>query len=495
MTTQEQPGTTTTASSPMSGTETSNTTLTKGNETFNIDKYSIQEIFGLLNIQTPSELTVDNIDNAIIKQIKELDDKSQKNRNILLFFDDMRKKILAFIEKHKLDIEANNMPTETNYSRTDQGSYEYNDNPIMKKLLKKIDTQIEELEQREEERNKLLDEPQEPKWELISTKANISQLNQLNQKTFDRTINIDTRFREDYYGTNSNDFYVSLGEEFKNIISMEVVTIEIPNNRYQLEEGLNSFTILEVQELRDAQNNLISQNVFEYPVYLEPGNYGSSTDLTNYFASEFNEDFVAQYLGDSNFPHVQSSEFRVFGKYNENEDAQDYVEPRIIFRINDRTGFTEIYAKNASSKLIIKFNPQPSNPYRDIGYLLGYTERVYNGKNKHISERIFQFNGLSYFYLAIDDFKNNSVRTITNNLKNSNISENIISRFAMIAQRFGGNFDEKRFSGSSGRKRTYYGPVNMNRLRISLLDEFGNLLDIKNGDWFITLLFRCKYLN
>lgn len=474
--------------------DTNNIDNSEKNDVYNINKYTITEIFKLLDINKPSDLTDENIDNAIVDQIQMLDDSLKQDKKILLFFSDMREKIMSFIQQNRDELETNRMPVNSSATKQNNTSgYDYTGNPIMQKILEQMDNDIqtqEMLERKQNEQLALLSK--EPKWELLDKKADVKDINQIIQKTFDRTINIDTRFRDNYYDTNSNDFYISLGEEFKNIVSMEVVTIELPNNRYQLTEGLNSFTILELDTTTDL--------TYTYPVYLEPGNYGSSRDLATFFAGDFNTEFVETYYDDPSYSFLKSYPFnsnsekiRIFGKYGETYNT-DLTEPRVIFRVNDRTGYTEIYAHNPDNRLIILFNPSPENPYKDIGYLLGFTEKVYNGSYKYISERIFQVNGLSYFYLAIDDFTNNSVRTITNNLKNSSISENIISRFALISQRFGGNFDEKRFSGSSGRKRTYYGPVNINKLRISLIDEFGELLDIKNGDWFITLLFKCNYM-
>lgn len=451
---------------------------------FNIDEYSIDELLYLFDIRSPSDFNEDHIDNRVIALMRNFTGL-QQNKS-MIFLGDAREKILEYMRIHKQLIEANIMPptdtTETSPSLDEIAdrygiNAEYlTTNPIMAQELEELNRTQQIQETIEQERNQIIDDEAqgEKEWSLSKTKASSKLINMITPSTFDRTLNIDTRFRDNYESTNSNDFTVILNDEFKNILSMEVVSIEVPNNRYQIEEGNNTFTISEV---------LSSGTINTYTITLEPGNYGNSTNITDFFADELNTNYDS------------TGSFRLFGKYNEVTTSADYVIPRFIFRVNDRTGFTEIYTQDTTSKILLQFNENPTNPYKDIGFLLGYTHKLYTGQNKYVSERIFQFNGLSYFYLSIDDYNNNSIRSITNNLKNSNVSENVISRFALVANRFGGNFDEKRFSGSTGRKRIYQGTVDIKKLHIRLLDEFGEPLDIKNGDWFITLLFRCQYTN
>ena len=43
------------------------------------------------------------------------------------------------------------------------------------------------------------------------------------------------------------------------------------------------------------------------------------------------------------------------------------------------------------------------------------------------------------------------------------------------------------------RSRNYFGPVNISKLHISLLDEYGRILNLNNMDWSMALLFECIY--
>jgi hypothetical protein len=50
------------------------------------------------------------------------------------------------------------------------------------------------------------------------------------------------------------------------------------------------------------------------------------------------------------------------------------------------------------------------------------------------------------------------------------------------------------FSGSlQDNTRTYFGPVNIDRMRVRLLNDKGNVLNMNGGDWCVTLICDCLY--
>ena len=50
------------------------------------------------------------------------------------------------------------------------------------------------------------------------------------------------------------------------------------------------------------------------------------------------------------------------------------------------------------------------------------------------------------------------------------------------------------FSGSlQDNARTYFGPVNIDKMRVKLLDDKGNVLNLNGCDWCVTLICDCLY--
>jgi hypothetical protein len=50
------------------------------------------------------------------------------------------------------------------------------------------------------------------------------------------------------------------------------------------------------------------------------------------------------------------------------------------------------------------------------------------------------------------------------------------------------------FSGSlQDSSRTYFGPVNIERMAVKLLDDKGNVLNLNGNDWCVSLVCECLY--
>ena len=69
--------------------------------------------------------------------------------------------------------------------------------------------------------------------------------------------------------------------------------------------------------------------------------------------------------------------------------------------------------------------------------------------------------------------------------------------FAIIPIKYGSMSTGQLYTELSGQfqdnKRNYFGPVNIDRLRIRLLDDKGNVIDLHGGDWCITLISENLY--
>jgi len=95
-------------------------------------------------------------------------------------------------------------------------------------------------------------------------------------------------------------------------------------------------------------------------------------------------------------------------------------------------------------------------------------------------------------YTINEIFKNNE-RTTNYRLKSPTATDT----FAIIPVKHGGlNTGDSyiEFGGSlQDNRRTYFGPVNIERLRVKLLDDKGNVLNLNGGDWSITLISENLY--
>ena len=85
------------------------------------------------------------------------------------------------------------------------------------------------------------------------------KINPIARKCKSVVLNINTLFRKNYYNTKSTDFIIDLPEEFKNVISLRVQTVQIPDSVYTFSSklGTNEFSI-ELFDI-DADNVTIKE--------------------------------------------------------------------------------------------------------------------------------------------------------------------------------------------------------------------------------------------
>ena len=80
---------------------------------------------------------------------------------------------------------------------------------------------------------------------------------------------------------------------------------------------------------------------------------------------------------------------------------------------------------------------------------------------------------------------------------NSILQNNIITRINLAAlQAEVGIYQCSSDAGLTtqiNRTREYFGPVDIQRLRVTLYDEYGRILDLNNMDWSFSLAFEILY--
>jgi hypothetical protein len=126
-----------------------------------------------------------------------------------------------------------------------------------------------------------------------------------------------------------------------------------------------------------------------------------------------------------------------------------------------------------------------------LGWNLGFTQPKYSGQIKYTSESIINPSISRYLYLAIDDFNNNVNNHFITAFNKSILSPNILARIAIKGD-FCKWIMENDYSVVSEPRR-YFGPVDIQRLRIQLLDDQGRLMDMNNANYSFCLNFKILY--
>lgn len=306
-------------------------------------------------------------------------------------------------------------------------------------------------------------------------------LNQLNTRVITKCLNIDTRFRENLHSTQSSDFVVQLPNKFNKVVSMQLSSLEFPvafygisaafgNNYLYMSVNHNSFDI--------SGAILTTTQTFIIP----DGNY-NATDLVN---------TVNGLLCPLNTNNTVKNPNSIFS----------YIQISLdITTTGSGTGKVTIYPTGTYANYVLSINLDftkdinGNNDSTDIitkfGWNMGFVKQIYSGSNTYIADTIIEPAAIRYIYLAIDDFNNSANSQFVNVFQKSFMGNDIFARISIKGSYFS-LIMESDFNIVTEPRR-YFGPVDIQRLRIRLLDEHGRILPMNNSNFSFCLDLKLLY--
>jgi len=263
------------------------------------------------------------------------------------------------------------------------------------------------------------------------------------------TVSIDTRFRDNYYTTESSDFSVTLPVKIHRVTGVSITDIMIPVSFYAISEKY--------------QNNyfFIDDTKVEIP---------SGTYTTTEFVTRLNNLLVTS--ADANLNTIESAIDTTSGKI-------------IIARHLGGATFTMSFNRDILGNV-----DETKNIQLNLGWLMGYRFAHYQGSSAYVSEGLYETNSPRYIYISVDEYTNNKDMFFTAALNDSILRHDILAKAPVYAAGPGNFLTSGNFSFYTAKLRTFSGSSDINRVKIRLFDEYGRTLDMNNMDYSITLDFN-----
>jgi hypothetical protein len=126
-----------------------------------------------------------------------------------------------------------------------------------------------------------------------------------------------------------------------------------------------------------------------------------------------------------------------------------------------------------------------------LGWLMGFREGYYENALTYVSEGIVNLLGTRYIYMVIDDFNNNVNDGFYAAFGSSILNKNILARISLQGESF--NYVSQNNLNLITTPRQYFGPVDIQKLQVQLLDEYGRILNLNNMDYSFCLTFQTVY--
>lgn len=409
----------------------------------NIDNYSEQELIEMFELP-------ENFD------IQQIEEKEQKFKEVILNNKEISNKTksetINFLVKVKnLLIDNSNsksMPSDQHFKKKITKLYNFDFNLQDSKLAENTQDHM------------VLDRQKLPFLSSYPSEYFNGVINPLTKKVIRKILNIDTRFRDNYYSSPSTNFNLILPLKLSKVVHMQLSTLELPLTIYAVSKqyGNNFFTV--------TANDV--SNVISIP----DGNY-TFDGIQNIINRELD-------LLGGDFQYINF----IVNENSGNGSAQmmvglDGTQPGPIdFELNfqaDRNG-----NEDRNTPLPLKF-----------GWLLGFRNGIYTKNQNYVSEGVINLSGPRYIYLVVDDFNNNMNDAFVAAFNSSILNKNILARISLTGPVYT-NFSKDNFNIVT-LPREYFGPVNINSLNIQLLDEYGRIVDLNNMDYSFTLNLTILY--
>jgi hypothetical protein len=279
------------------------------------------------------------------------------------------------------------------------------------------------------------------------------KLNPIERKTITRIVNIDTKFRENYDTTLSSDCTFDLPIRFPNVVTMEVSSFEFPIMYYLTSISSDNYYYFTIEI------NFVMKYIY-IPIEIE-----NFVDIFNYLNTYFKT------LGKTE-PQFAGM---TFGITITNPAAQS----GIVF-IENKNG-----ANTDKFKLDFAPLPEDNRPLSsNLGWLLGFRRSMYDGKALYISEAPANFVCDKYLFLVVDEYATNKSDIFYSCFTASLLNKSIIARIILQPNNTLQVVSEPRH---------YFGQIDINKIKVQLLDEYGKPIRFKHIDYSFCLKFHTVY--
>lgn len=341
---------------------------------------------------------------------------------------------------------------------------------------------------------------------ILPTNTNPGPTELRRQKIIVRKIfTFDSRFRDDERSAQGN-FTLTLKETINNVESISVNNFSSPDKVVMISKRLgNNFFTLDLGGVRQ---------VVEMPNFSQT--FSSEITFTKVilFLKAFKNKMDR--LGGlfERITLLPESIVEIAGSYADITDDAILTHPLILNNsdiLNDRLVMTfdtsGLTADLTPPYIALHFDKNvddqddPTDIRKKLGAIMGFRNKTYieqiqpgQASVSIVGDGQLDLHPIRYGYLVVDDFQTNGSTHVYGNDVTYSGCQNLPATSGKILSKL----DFSRGTSLSGLDRftdlprEYTGGVNINKFSISLLDEFGRVMDFANNNWSFTMLVNAR---
>jgi hypothetical protein len=127
--------------------------------------------------------------------------------------------------------------------------------------------------------------------------------------------------------------------------------------------------------------------------------------------------------------------------------------------------------------------------YKRLGWIMGFRLAEYRDADTYTTEGLYNGSSPDYVYFILNDFNNSQSQNIIGMFSKSVIGNNILAMIPIASS----SVNTSNCCDLIQKKREYFGPVNIKRIKIQLLNQYGDLINLNNMDFSFSLDLEVGY--
>jgi hypothetical protein len=271
----------------------------------------------------------------------------------------------------------------------------------------------------------------------------------------------------------STDFNIVLPAYFKNVMSLRLSSLQLPNVMYNI-SAANGNNIMYIEVDGGGPNGFVTMPDGNYDInsFITVLQTQLNTQLstTNFSVTydQYTQKITITYINpplNPNFTMVFYIQVPKYDKY------QNLHKPDNDYRKSECVDISQIY--------------------KGFGWFIGYRKAEYSGATTYTTEAVYSSSPYEYIYFTLNDYNMSQSQNIFGMFSKSILGDNILAIIPVTSNSFNICFDNG--VNLLEKKREYYGPVNIQRLKIQLLNQYGEILCLNNMDFSFSLEFEIGY--
>jgi len=277
-------------------------------------------------------------------------------------------------------------------------------------------------------------------------------LNKLRRRTTTTSLALNTAFC-DCNSNSSSDCFFTLSYTLKNVVSISLISVELPDSIFLVSNSAMTNRIYIWVPVTDASGVIVvPDGCYNYQTM--------ASSLENAINKTLNSGTAFQVIIDS-----ASKRTTIINTLNHEFD--------IYFTFCDQISMNTIKQKN-------------------LGWILGFREDSNFNQSSYTSESLFNPLPTEYLYFVLNDYYISNSSNLIAFFNDTYLDRNILAKIPYSNT----NFQTSYYSGITNilsPPRKYFGPINIKKLGLQLLDSYGVVVDLNGMEFSFTLEVEIAY--